>query len=441
VSASVSASVSAPLPPLAGCPVPLAERYDVALLDLDGVVYRGAHAVPHAAEAIEAAAERGMRAAFVTNNALRTPEAVAERLTRLGVPARPGQVVTSAQVAARVLAERLGAGARVLVVGGEGLTRALDAEGLVTVDAAGDMPSAVVVGLDPQLTYACLAEATLAIRAGALWVASNADPTLPTERGQLPGNGATVAFLRAATGAQPLVTGKPELTMHAESVRRSGARRPLVVGDRLDTDIEAGYRASTPTLLVLTGVTTASELLAAPARHRPTYLAHDLRGLLRGQHGVAARGGVVGGGVVGGDAAGGDGGTAAVNTAVGAWACEVRDGTLHWYRGRSSGGSGDGVGDRPGAAPDGGGGPDLDDDGLDEEVVDDGLDALRAACACAWAAADAGVPVRRLAEWRPPGCETLALPGTGPHGWADDRPTALPRPGLPSYGRSIAPHT
>ena len=114
-------------------------------------------------------------------------------------------------------------------------------------------------------------------------MASNADATVPAERGLLPGNGAALAFLRTATGAEPVVTGKPELAMHAESVRRSAARHPLIVGDRLDTDIEAGHRAACPTLLVLTGVTTVSELLVAPARHRPTYLAHDLRGLLRPQ--------------------------------------------------------------------------------------------------------------------------------------------------------------
>nr|MDT0667611.1 HAD family hydrolase [Micromonospora sp. DSM 115978] len=133
----------------------------------------------------------GMRSIYVTNNALRPPEAVAERLTRLGVPARPDEVVTSAQAAARVLVDRLGPGAQVLVAGGVGLRQAVEAVGLVAVDAAEPTtPAAVVVGYDPEITYARLAEATVAIRAGAWFVASNADVTVPTERGLLPGNGA-----------------------------------------------------------------------------------------------------------------------------------------------------------------------------------------------------------------------------------------------------------
>jgi HAD superfamily hydrolase (TIGR01457 family) len=402
------ATAGRPLAPLAGCPQPLADRFDVALLDLDGVVYRGASAVPSAAEAIEAAAGRGMRAAFVTNNALRTPEAVAARLTGFGVPASPGQVVTSAQVAARVLAGRLPGGARVLVLGGDGLHTAIRSEGLVPVTISDDDPAAVVVGFDPQLTYARLAEAALAIRAGALWVASNADATVPAERGLLPGNGAALAFLRTATGAEPLITGKPELAMHAESVRRSGARRPLIVGDRLDTDVEAGCRAACPTLLVLTGVTAASDLLVAPAPHRPTYLAHDLCGLLRPQRG--ARVDVRGDGTAGAD------GTVAV---CGSWACEIRAGTLHWQPARTPAQTParhtpdrprpPGSGTRPGGDDSAG----LGRGSADAGGADDGLDAVRAACACAWAAADAGTPVRRLARWRPPGCEDLTLPDAG----------------------------
>ncbi|MBX6390880.1 MAG: HAD-IIA family hydrolase, partial [Frankia sp.] len=287
--------------------------FDVALLDLDGVVYRGERAVPHAAEAIAAAGQAGMRRAYVTNNALRTPEAVAARLSRFGIPARPDEVVTSAQAAAHVLAGRLPAGARVLVAGGEGLRAAVAAEGLTPVESADEHPAAVVQGFDPELTYRRLAEAALAVRRGALWVASNADLTVPTERGLLPGNGSLVAMVAAATGARPLVTGKPEPAMHAESVRRSGARRPVIVGDRLDTDIEAGTRSATPTLLVLTGVTSAGELLAAPPAHRPTLLAADLRGLLHPHPPVRE---LPGGGA-----------------ACGPWECHVDDaGVLRWRR-------------------------------------------------------------------------------------------------------------
>ncbi|ONH22334.1 haloacid dehalogenase [Pseudofrankia asymbiotica] len=363
-------------PPLSGTAAP-AERFDVALLDLDGVIYRGDGAVPHAAEAIAAAGQRGMRSAYVTNNALRTPEAVAARLTAFGVPARPDEVITSAQAAAHVLAERLPAGAAVLVVGGEGLRAAVAAEGLTPVTSAGDKPLAVVQGFDPELTYQRLSEAALAVRAGALWVASNADLTVPTERGLAPGNGALVAMVRAATGAEPLVTGKPEPVMHAESVRRSGARRPVIVGDRLDTDIEAGARTGTPTLLVLTGVATPAELLAAGPPHRPTMLADDLRGLLR-PHPPARLAP--------------DG-----RARCGAWECQVDDaGTLRWHERGAGGTHGETEGGDEGAGGD--------------RVPDDGLDALRAACLAAWAAFDAGRPPRRVASDRPRGCADLAVP-------------------------------
>ena len=137
---------------LAGTSDPLSKIFDVALLDLDGVVYRGGSAVSHASDALEAAAKAGMRLAFVTNNALRPPEAVAERLTGLGVPADPDDVVTSAQAAARLLAERLDPGAKVLVTGGIGLRQAVEQRGFVAVDSDEDDPAAVVQGYDPEIT-------------------------------------------------------------------------------------------------------------------------------------------------------------------------------------------------------------------------------------------------------------------------------------------------
>ncbi|MCL9795962.1 HAD-IIA family hydrolase, partial [Frankia sp. AgKG'84/4] len=299
--------------PLRGTDRPLAELFDVALMDLDGVVNRGGAAVPHAADTIAAVGRRGLRTVYVTNNALRTPEAVADRLTGFGVPAAAADVVTSAQAAAHVLAERLPVGARVLVLGGRGLRDAVADEGLTPVDSAEPTPDAVVQGFDPELTYARIAEAAYAIRAGAWWVASNADRTVPTERGIAPGNGSIAALLSAATERQPLVAGKPEAAMHRESMRRSGARTPIIVGDRLDTDIEAGYRASTPTLLVFTGVTTPAELLAAPPEHRPSFLAADLRGLLRPAPSVQV-----------GGAAG------APQATCGGWVARVEDGVLSW---------------------------------------------------------------------------------------------------------------
>lgn len=259
---------------------PLHRCYDVALLDLDGVVYIGGTAIPGAAEALREAAQDGMRLAYVTNNAFRTPAAVAALLTGMGVLAAPGDVVTSAQAAARLLADKLPAGAKVLVIGGTGLRLALRERGLVPVSTAADTPQAVVQGYAPGIGYSALAEGGLAVAAGALFVATNSDSTLPGPYGRQPGNGSLVQVIRHATGAEPLVAGKPEPPLHRESVLRTGARRPLVVGDRLDTDIEGAHRVGADSLLVLTGVTGPADLVLAPPPHRPTFVAADLGALL-----------------------------------------------------------------------------------------------------------------------------------------------------------------
>jgi len=269
---------------------PLAAVYDTALLDLDGTVYLGGAAVADATEALAEARRRGMRLAFVTNNASRSPSAIAAQLNRLGVPADPAEVVTSAQAAARLIAGRLPAGSPVLVVGGIGLRIALRERGLRPVSTALDRPAAVVQGYGPDIGYSLLAEGGLAVRAGAWFVASNADITLPTARGLQPGNGSLVQVIATATGQQPVVAGKPEPPLHAEAMARTGAVRPLVVGDRLDTDIEGAVRAGADSMLVLTGATGPAGAVLAPAHQRPTYLAHDLSGLLEPHPPVTAAG-------------------------------------------------------------------------------------------------------------------------------------------------------
>jgi glycerol 3-phosphatase-2 len=265
---------------LCGSGEPLADRYDVALLDLDGVVYLGGSAIPGAVGALAKAAAAGMRLAFVTNNASRTPSAIAAQLAGYGVPARAGDVITSAHAAARLLAERLPAGAPVLVVGGMGLRAAVRERGLRPVTVASERPAAVVQGYAPDLSYSLLAEGGLAVAAGAWFVGTNGDITLPAPRGRQPGNGALCQVIATATGQRPQFAGKPEPPLHAEAVARSGAQRPLVVGDRLDTDIESATRAGDHSLLVLTGVTSPLDLLLAPPRQRPSYLSEGLGGLL-----------------------------------------------------------------------------------------------------------------------------------------------------------------
>jgi HAD superfamily hydrolase (TIGR01450 family) len=269
-----------------GSAEPLDTAYDVALLDLDGVVYLGGTAIPGAAEALRKADAAGMRLAYVTNNAFRTPAAIAALLTSFGVAATAQDVVTSAQAAARLLAERLPAGAPVLVVGGSGLRMALRERGLRPVSTAADLPQAVVQGFAPDISYSILAEGGLAVAAGALFVGSNGDLTLPSRRGRQPGNGSLLQVIATATGVQPVLAGKPEPPLHNESVLRTKARNPLVVGDRLDTDIEAASRVGADAMLVLTGVTRPADAVLAPPSQRPAYLAEDLAGLLEPHPGI-----------------------------------------------------------------------------------------------------------------------------------------------------------
>ena len=259
---------------------PLAEVYDLALVDLDGVAYRGQDPIEHAADGLAGARAAGMDVVFVTNNASREPESVSAQLCGLDIPCEPEDVMTAAQAAAAVLAGRLEPGSVVLVVGGAGLVTAVRAAGFVVVTSADQEPVAVVQGFAPDVGWAQLAQAAYAIQRGAWFVASNLDLTLPNEHGFAPGNGALVGAVRAATGVDPVSAGKPEPTLYHLAVERRSASRPLVVGDRLDTDLGGAQAAHYPGLHVLTGVSDARDAVLAPPEHRPTYLGADLRSLL-----------------------------------------------------------------------------------------------------------------------------------------------------------------
>ena len=286
---------------------PPCTAYDLAMLDLDGVVYVGHHVVPGVPDRLASARRAGMHLAFITNNASRAPGAVAAHLRELGVEAVEEDVVTSAQAAAHVLATRFGRGARVFLLGGRGLEQALLEEGLVPVDSAGDSPVAVASGYGPDLPWRQVMQGAILVRDGLPWVASNTDHTVPTPDGLGPGHGVLVRMVQDFTGVQPTVAGKPERALLDETVRRVGGRRPLMVGDRLDTDIEGAHRAGIDSLCVLTGVTGLVELVTAPPGLRPTYLAPSLSGLLE-PHPVPAY----------------DDGVAA----LGGWSCLVRHGRL-----------------------------------------------------------------------------------------------------------------
>lgn len=311
------------------------------------MLYVGGQPIPHAATAVASARAHGVAAAFVTNNASRAPDAVARHLCGLGIPASAADVVTSGQAAARVAAERVPPGSTVLVVGSPALAGHVREAGLRALTCQqlnGQVPAAVVQGLAEDTTWRELAEVAVAVRAGAVWITGNADATLPTPRGPVPGNGALVQAVRTATGRNPLVAGKPEPALHEESLRRTGARRPLVVGDRLDTDVAGALRVGCPSLLVLTGVTDLLTLLQAPAGRRPDYVGSDLRVLAESQRPVALSAG----------SATCDGATATAD-----------HGVLRLVRNPDS-----------------------------QQPVRRDVALLRAACACAWAAADAGEPVR-----------------------------------------------
>lgn len=328
----------------------LVASYDRVLLDLDGTLYRSDAPVPGAAAAVLGLRATGIGLGFVTNNASRTPGQVVAHLASVGVSALEAEVLTAAQAGARVLAGLVPAGSAVLVVGGEGLVAAVLDEGLRPVGRMSEEPAAVIQGWWPGLAWSQLAEGAYALARGLPWVATNTDATLPTADGVAPGNGSFVSLLQAVTGRCPeAVAGKPgpELLRMA-----AGGSRALVVGDRLETDMAGAAAAGMDSALVLTGVSTLPQALAATGACRPTYVCRDLGAVLRDVRAV-------------------------VPTDEGHWSCgavtvAVRSGRLEPVR-------------IP-AAP------------HEEEVLDD---LVRATCAAAWVSADNGssvVPADSLLE-------------------------------------------
>ncbi|MGN8554193.1 UNVERIFIED_CONTAM: HAD-IIA family hydrolase [Microbacterium sp. SLM126] len=256
---------------------------DVVLADLDGVVYAGAGALPHAVESLNRARE-GRRLGYITNNASRTDASVAAHLSDLGLATDPDEVVTSPQAAMRLLAHRVAPGSTILVVGGDGLVDEVTKAGFVVTRSADDAPAAVVQGFAPDVGWTQLAEAAFALKVpeeegGIPWIATNTDWTIPQARGVAPGNGTLVSAVHTAIGRLATVAGKPEVPIFEEAVARFGAKHPLFLGDRLDTDILGANRAGIDSALVLTGIDRPKHVLAAPQGSQPTYILGDLREL------------------------------------------------------------------------------------------------------------------------------------------------------------------
>jgi HAD superfamily hydrolase (TIGR01450 family) len=256
---------------------------DLVLADLDGVVYAGPGALPHAVESLNAL-DPSVRLGFITNNASRRDATVAEHLRALGLRTQPRDVVTSPQAAVRLLRTKVDPGAVVLVVGGDGLVFELEKAGYSVTRSADDSPAAVLQGFAPEVGWAQLAEAAYALATpeedgGIPWIATNTDWTIPQARGIAPGNGTLVSAVHTAVGRLATVAGKPERAIFDEAVARFGAQRPLFIGDRLDTDIAGAQAAGIASALVLTGIDRPKHVLAAPSTSRPDFILGDLREL------------------------------------------------------------------------------------------------------------------------------------------------------------------
>jgi len=268
--------------------VVLAKAYDTALLDLDGVVYIGKDAVPGVIGALnQAHDEFGMTLTCVTNNASRSPQRVAQHLQELGLQVTAEDVVTSAQAGAAELAKLVPQGSNVFVLGSKDLAREVELVGLNPSHDDSQTYDAMIQGYWPDMPFRILEFAASVLRTGVPWIATNMDMTIPTPTGVAPGNGTMITALGETVGRNPtLVAGKPETPLMQQSIDRTNAQRPLVIGDRLDTDIHGANNVGVDSLLVLSGVTTIEELLQAPVELRPTYLAWDASAVLSAQYGT-----------------------------------------------------------------------------------------------------------------------------------------------------------
>ena len=260
-------------------PKSLVSGYDSVLADLDGVIYEGGKAIEHAVQSINKLTDQRIKVGYVTNNSSRKPETIAAQIADYGIAVSPDDVVSSGQTGVELLSTLVPAGSKVLVVGGEGLRTYTEAGGFVLVNDSTEKPDAVIQGFAPDVSWKHLSEAAYSIQNGAKWVATNQDWTIPQERGLAPGNGTLVSAVHTAVGQLPLVAGKPEVAIFQTAIKRFGLKRPLFVGDRIDTDILGANRAGIDSALVLTGVSDAKELLSSPKDSHPTYILGDLREL------------------------------------------------------------------------------------------------------------------------------------------------------------------
>ncbi|MDR0488536.1 MAG: HAD-IIA family hydrolase [Propionibacteriaceae bacterium] len=259
----------------------LVDAYDLVGFDLDGVIYIGDDAVPHAPETIAELRRRGTRVGFVTNNAQRSPQVVADHLKSLGIDACYEDIVTSAQATARIMSEALPHGCEVLALGSQAMSEELSLVGLIPVHKRSSNTQAICVGYHPELRWEDLNQGCFAVQDGAVWYACNDDLNRPTSQGTAIGMGGIIkAMSQALPGHSPIMGGKPAHPLLEETATRLGGTRRLFVGDRLDTDIEGAFNAGWDSLFVLSGSHTLADLETATKSQEPTYVGEDLRALL-----------------------------------------------------------------------------------------------------------------------------------------------------------------
>lgn len=253
----------------------LYENFDGLLFDLDGVVYEGGKAIAGAVETINSLSSK-TKIGYVTNNASRRPEVIAQQLNGYGLNVSTEQVIGSARAAAQLLAEKIPSGSKVLVVGGEGLRSEVANLGFEIVGSADDSPAAVIQGFSPEVGWKDLAQAAFAIQRGAIWVASNQDWTIPVEGGIAPGNGTLVSAVHTAVGILPDFAGKPAPKIFQTALQQLGVSNPLFIGDRLDTDSKGARGFGMKSAIVLTGISKRKDLLAAKEDERPDFILGNL---------------------------------------------------------------------------------------------------------------------------------------------------------------------
>lgn len=256
-------------------------KYDTLLCDLDGVIYEGTDAIFDSVETVNAIISKGIPVGYVTNNSSRRPETIAAQLAGFGIQTAPENIIGSAKTGVDILATLIPAGAKVLVVGGEGLRSRVVEAGFELVKSSDENPAGVIQGFDPSVAWNDLAEASYSISNGAKWVATNQDWTIPREKGIAPGNGTLVSAVHTAVGQLPIVAGKPEPAIFNTAVEHFGAELAMFVGDRIDTDIRGANRSGISSVLVMTGISTRKEVLGVKAEDRPTYIIETMAELLR----------------------------------------------------------------------------------------------------------------------------------------------------------------